>query len=80
MSDDIAEIAAKLTKAQREALANTIGFHDGSVHLRLRVPLQTVLALWRRGLALQKCRFSTVSPRGLAVRDHIMKEQQDGNR
>jgi len=71
---DVAEIVARLTKAQREAVCQAARpwFGDG---VRVNCMPRTEIKLRQLGLA--DGAFARLTPLGLAVRSHIQKGQPD---
>lgn len=75
---DIARVAAGLTRAQREALY-TLSYRPA----RPKASGAALMALVRKGLAKNGwSQFNgnlwSIKPDGLAVRDHILREKIDG--
>lgn len=79
----VADIAGKLTKAQREAFAYLSG--EPTPFISIHVAAVTRRALVAKGLLIETKPGAVMgyytwhlSRLGLAVRDHLIKEQEDG--
>lgn len=79
MSMDVAEIAGRLTKAQREWLTSKAVRHRfitfGAYHWAAFAPARTLAKLANDSLVHP--RTARILPLGLAVRAHLMEKQND---
>jgi len=71
---DAAEMAAKLTKAQRDAVSAGGPFATSIPSL---TSAATRCALQRRGLVVDRMYATALTPLGLAIRQLLQKDQDD---
>lgn len=74
---EVAEIARKLTKAQREAIKGARESMIGCTWWLPRARHNTLSRLNDPGLSDDRSRPCQLSASGLAVRNHLIKEQGD---